>query len=77
MIATTSTLGLILLEHSPLEASHHTVKKPKLSDYMTLDRSSWTFQPPPSSQLKATASSQAQSTHQIVRKKNLWFFFSH
>lgn len=77
MIAMTCILGLILLEHSPLEARHYTVKKPKLSYYMTLDRPSWTFQPPPSSQLKAAASSQAQSTHQIVRKKNLWFFFSH
>lgn len=46
MIATTCILRLILLEHSPLEANHHTVKKPNLGYRMTLERLSWAFQPP-------------------------------
>lgn len=73
MIATTFILGLILLEHSPLEASYHTVKKPKLSYHMTLERPPWAFQPPVSSQLKAAAVAEPSLPTELWERKTIGF----
>ena len=47
-------MGLVLLEHELLKASHHSLKKPRKGSWMVRgERPCWTSQPPPSAQLIA------------------------